>query len=67
MSSGHSRLQSLLQNFYGVGLQEGRNKSVTDRLNLDGPLYSPEEHFQKEVRKDSLVELKKCLADYDKG
>ena len=67
MSSNHTRLQSLFQNFYGVGLQEGKNKAVTDKFNIDGPLYSPQDDFKREVKKDTLPQLKKCLNDRDKG
>ena len=65
MSTGHSRLQSLFQNFYGVGLQENGAKGITDRFNPDGPLYSPDAHFRREVINDNLVSLKKCLSDTD--
>ena len=67
MSSSHTRLQSLFQNFYGVGLQEGKNKAVTDKFNIDGPLYSPQDDFKREVKKDTLPQLKKCLNDRDNG
>ena len=49
-----SRLRSLFQNFYGIGLSENQAKIQQDKTNIDGPAYDPHEDFLRIVQKEPL-------------
>ena len=67
MSESHSRLQSIFQNFYGLGLSDGHTQVTIDPYNVDSPHYSVLDHFEKEVKRSDLQTLKKHTQDYDTG
>lgn len=65
MSQRHSRLQSIFQNFYGLGLPDTDAKSAQDKYNIDGPCYSAEDDFKREVKKSDLQGLRKRITDQE--
>ena len=49
-----SRLRSLFQNFYGIGLPDKEANVQQDKTNIDGPAYDPHEDFLRIVKKEPL-------------
>ena len=49
-----SRLRSLFQNFYGIGLPDKEANVQQDKTNIDGPAYDPHEDFLRIVKTEQL-------------
>lgn len=59
MSEHKTRLRSLFQNFYGIGLPENEAKLQQDKTNIDGPAYDASDDFKRVANTASLNSLQK--------
>ena len=67
MAERKSRLRSLFQNFYGIGLPENEAKIQQNKMNIDGPSYDPHDDFLRMVKTASLVSVQKRYQEVQKG
>jgi hypothetical protein len=67
MADRPSRLRSLFQNFYGIGVQDEKAKAALDKTNIDGAAYDAHDAFLAFVRKESLQSLRSKDASLQAG